>query len=509
MFIYDLFFLWFVQGKQYVSRSGAVVEEKIFKKVESCCKKNCFEKIELSRQKKAHDEFWGFGDYKCSNVYLNMILKKDDTVTKIGNLKRKSPQKWNYSFPTESGSIDVCKQFLMNVLNISKSRIETVQQKIMNDEPLSDRRGHHDNHTLKLDEDVRKLIQSHCESLPHSESHYARADTKLNYFQDSSLTLTRLYDLFSDYYFSITGNTQIPVGESAYFKFFNHHVNFSFSLPRSDVCNLCYEYKNLGKRGDVYEKHHEAIEKYNSVKKNMMKQKEGVLHSVFDFAQNLPLPKLPVNSQFYCRLLWLQIFNVHVFDSDESYMFHFIEGSLKKGANTVCNLLYHALRHELEKNYRPKVFLYSDAAGSQNRNYLMVLVLSLLSQKHEVFIEHLYPVRGHSYCECDRNFGRYGQAKKMIEVIETPDEYIDLIQNSRDPPFTMIDAAKCDVKDFESVLQKNKEVLAIKISSVVKIDYFPNGEINVYYEYEGVPSKMFVKLSVSFDTYKKPLQLPE
>ena len=60
----------------------------------------------------------------------------------------------------------------------------------------------------------------------------------------------------------------------------------------------------------------------------------------------------------------------------------------------------------------------------------MVLVLSMLSQKYDVFIEHLYPVRGHSYCECDRNFGRYGHEKKMREVIETPDEYIDLIQNS-------------------------------------------------------------------------------
>ena len=238
----------------------------------------------------------------------------------------------------------------MNVFNITEDRIKTVQKKIANQKPLADERGNHDNHFTKLTNDIKNLIQLHCESLPHSESHYSRENTKLNYFHDSSLTLTRLYDLFIEYYTAVTENSEIPIGESAYSKHFNHNVNFSFSLPRSDVCNLCYEYEKLGKRGSTYEKHYTAIQNYKIVKEKMLQKKDGVLHSVFDFAQNLPLPKLLVNCQFYCRLLWLQIFNVHIYDSDESYMFHFIEGTLNKGANTVCNLLYHALRFELQKN---------------------------------------------------------------------------------------------------------------------------------------------------------------
>lgn len=47
----------------------------------------------MVRQKKVHDKFWGFGNYKCGNVYLSMMLKKYDTVTAIGNPTRKSPQK--------------------------------------------------------------------------------------------------------------------------------------------------------------------------------------------------------------------------------------------------------------------------------------------------------------------------------------------------------------------------------------------------------------------------------
>lgn len=87
----------------------------------------------------------------------------------------------------------------------------------------------------------------HCQSLPHSESHYSREDAKLMYFNDSSITLTSLYKMFLDYHAAVTHTTMIPIGESAYSKYFTRHVNFTFSLPRSDVCNLCFEYENLGK----------------------------------------------------------------------------------------------------------------------------------------------------------------------------------------------------------------------------------------------------------------------
>ena len=63
----------------------------------------------------------------------------------------------------------------------------------------------------------------------------------------------------------------------------------------------------------------------------------------FDYAQNLPLPRIPVNYQFYKRLLWYFIFNVHLFERNKFYMFTFIEGEAKKGANSVCSFLWRAL----------------------------------------------------------------------------------------------------------------------------------------------------------------------
>ena len=69
----------------------------------------------------------------------------------------------------------------------------------------------------------------------------------------------------------------------------------------------------------------------------------------------------------------------------------------------------------------------------------MIVFLSILSKYLQVEIVHLYPVRGDSYCQCDRNFGMYGKKKKMKELIETEEEYIEMIKSARLDPFIIIE----------------------------------------------------------------------
>ena len=151
----------------------------------------------------------------------------------------------------------------------------------------------------------------------------------------------------------------------------------------------------------------------------------------FDFGQNLPLPKIPAIAQFYLSLIWFNVFNVHILNNSESYMFTFMEGFLGKGGDTICNFLLYAIREELKKNMYNKMYLFSDACGGQNRNYTVFIFLSLLSEFLDLEIQHLYHVRGHSYCQCYRNFGLYGKMKKITEVIESDSEYYEIILNAR------------------------------------------------------------------------------
>ena len=194
----------------------------------------------------------------------------------------------------------------------------------------------------------------------------------------------------------------------------------------------------------------------NKILKKKIMEMKNVLHVEFDFGLNLGCSKLSVNSQFYCRLLWLSIFNVHVYiihNNSNSYMFHFIEVMLKKGANTVCNLVYHVIFEQLKSESYNEIYLCSNAAGGDNRNYLMVIFLSMLSIKFQNKIQNFYPVRGHSYCQCDRNFGKYGNVTKMHKVIETDQDYVNSVENSRDPSFTMVDVYKCKWKILNLMLK--------------------------------------------------------
>ena len=227
----------------------------------------------------------------------------------------------------------------------------------------------------------------------------------------------------------------------------------------------------------------------------MITSEKNVLCLEFDFGQNLPLPKIPVSDQFYKRLMWLHIFNVHVLGADHkrSYMYLFMEGNLKKGSNTVCNFLFDSIQKELKLNYYNKIYLLSDGCGGQNKNYLVLSFLSLLSKKLQNEIHHVFPVRRHSYCSCDRNFGMYGQKKKRMETIETVDDYIQIIKSARDPPFTVIRESEITVNDFEMLIPKQVNIPTdFRIKEVVRISYFPNSHVSAYTNYTGKPREHII-----------------
>lgn len=457
-----------------------IEEEKIFSAVASCCSKNCYLKVSPERQEVLFKIFYN-GNYEAGNVLLfSMIEKKENS-----GAEEYQRTQWNFFCRDKGVSTNVCKVFIANLFQVDDSRIKTVQEKISKGSSLADGRGKHGNQKVKLTDDIKTLIHSHCESLPHHQAHYSLEKTQLNYFNDSSITLKGLYESFLDYYTAITGNKSVPISDTVYFTYFNENINFTFGTPRTDVCNLCYIYEKNKNKKEEYDEHKVLVEDYKKMKKEMMSNKSALVCE-FDFGQNLALPILPVNEQFFLRLLWLYIFNVHVFTTNNSYMFYCLEGNMKKGGNAVCNFVEFVLEKELKDNYYNKVLLFSDAAGGQNRNYNTLQFFSLLSVKYQLEIQHLFPVRGHSYCQCDRNFGLYGKKKKSKEYIETVEEYADLIKNSRNPPFEMIDVLKLDIKDYDNLFTISTEQQNfIQISKVKKIIYHPNGEIDLFYSYKG------------------------
>lgn len=204
--------------------------------------------------------------------------------------------------------------------------------------------------------------------------------------------------------------------------FQKHCKKYRFKKPKTEVCDLCVasETKLAVDSDDPcksdYILHSKKVKSYMSMKKEYIrnaKDSEELLVIEFYYAQNLPLPKLNVTSQFYKRLLWFYNFNIHVHNDNSSHMYTYLEGEAKKGAESVISFLYDFLSKKVQemKHLKTIVFL-SDACGGQKKNLLMTYFGLWFAKKSSVDILHLYPVRGHSFCQCDRNFGVYKNAIK-------------------------------------------------------------------------------------------------
>ena len=65
-----------------------------------------------------------------------------------------------------------------------------------------------------------------------------------------------------------------------------------------------------------------------------------------------------------------------------------------------------------KKNSNTKNIFLSDSCGGQSKNKTMIRFCSWLSAKFNKTVTHLFPIRGHSYCQYDQIFGNYGTILK-------------------------------------------------------------------------------------------------
>lgn len=164
-------------------------------------------------------------------------------------------------------------------------------------------------------------------------------------------------------------------------------------------------------------------------------------------------------------------------------MFYFIEGEYQKGPNSVCSFWYYALidifsQYSLVDDLT-EIIIFCDATCSQNRSWTNSKFLLCLSVVLCIKIVIVYPVKGHSYCLCDRNCSILTNClRKFHESIETPEKYIELINKK----FTIVKAKVFDYENYtENYVKKSK---TMKISKAVKIKFYPNGNLKMFNSYK-------------------------
>ncbi|XP_050311864.1 uncharacterized protein LOC126747345 [Anthonomus grandis grandis] len=234
--------------------------------------------------------------------------------------------------------------------------------------------------------------------------------------------------------------------------------NISFGYPRSDTCSV-YD-KHIVKMKSLQEKIMNTIENeaqlelQNEIKglenenklhklkaatfyarkrhaKIQSRKNESIEAITMDFSRNLSTPNITTNDVYYKRQLTFVSFNIHKLATNEAVFHTCPETIAKKGADEVASLLHDFCHNILGQTVRCLEIFCHSCAG-QNKNYTIIRLLHHMVHKEGRFdkIKITFPIRGHSYSECDKDFALIKQKTR----VEVPSQWVEVFKSARVKP---------------------------------------------------------------------------
>ncbi|CAH1114837.1 unnamed protein product [Psylliodes chrysocephalus] len=191
-----------------------------------------------------------------------------------------------------------------------------------------------------------------------------------------------------------------------------------------------------------------------------------------DFQKNLPMPNLSTNEIYYKRQLTLHSFNIHVLSTNSATFYCYPEIIGRKGSNDVASLLHYFIFVQLSSKVR-HLRIFCDSCGGQNKNFTVFRYLHYVVHvvKRLDTIQVIFPVRGYSYMECDRDMALINQKIPA----ELPEDWFNKIKSCRvkPEPFTVIEVDQALLRNWTELLDliyitkhsyKSREIREVKIS---------------------------------------------
>lgn len=334
--------------------------------------------------------------------------------------------------------VPVCLATFLKVLHVSRFRVTRIAERFYNTgEMPKERRGGDTtgNKSKAKKENIFKFLNK----LTCSETHYC-ANTSGRKYLPSELNIRKLWKMYSQ----DTEAESLQVKETYFRYIFNRCYNLGFGSPRVDVCSTCLqlsekiktcrdeEQKNiLFTEKRVHKLRSQAF--YDLLKEN----KEHVLIISFDCQKNQPLPKLPDQSTYYSRQLYLNHFCVvkghskSKLTKENVTSYVWTENEYAKGSNEIASCLFDYL-NSIDMTPYTIVRLISDGCGGQNKNSILISMLSnwFRNASNDITeVQLVFPMTGHSFIPPDRIFGNIEKQIKLCEIIIDPNQYIEMISN--------------------------------------------------------------------------------
>lgn len=432
-----------------------------------------------------------------------------DTIVPKYRYVREGSKRGNnhaFYFTIINNKIRVCKQFFKSTLNISDRPIRTVSSKTAGGILSVDFRGKHGHH-FHLDENIKKSVKEHIETIPRIESHYCR-QVSTREFIDGAKTVAQLH---RDYVCDCKKKNMPFANYLMYSKIFNTEYNISFFCPKKDQCEDCVAFTNSdeNEREILKEKYESHIMEKDLSRQEKEKDKNNLENSLFvavyDLQAVLSCPRGEASGFYYLSKLSVYNFTIcNLKDTKDVKCYVWYEGEGQRGVNEIGTCVFKYLQ-ELEPKATAvgksiDVVFYSDNCCGQQKNQFMIAMYRYAIKKLGFInsITHKFLIKGHTQNEGD---SVHSVIEKNVSrtlkggPIYTPDQYFTLIRTSKKngQPYQVIELTHedfFDIKSLEANLAFGNQNVKIGELRIVKLE-------KLY------PNKMFYKTSFSEDDFSE------
>ena len=163
----------------------------------------------------------------------------------------------------------------------------------------------------------------------------------------------------------------------------------------------------------------------------MAQQDPTTLAVAFGFQKELPLPNKTTSDVFYRRQLSVHSFNIHELAGDNAYIYVYNETIAKTGSDDVAPLLLHFLNNFVSDTVK-HLHLVCDGCPGQYKNWTLIRFLfgQVNFTKRFDSIKLLFPIRGHSYMECDRDLSMVNKCRGA----ELQEHWVEEFRSARKKP---------------------------------------------------------------------------
>ncbi|XP_050294906.1 uncharacterized protein LOC126735055 [Anthonomus grandis grandis] len=433
-------------------------------------------KLTIRDLKAFHEKFYSTYDKLKEFPF---ILK----YTQVLNIKRRRPKNEMHSrkqFHTkyfvssiERTLIPVCQQTFLNSLNIKSLRVQRAIGNFMKTgtAPQENRGGDYKSKKFK---NKCLAVILFLKSLKCDSSHYCRSSSMRQYLS-SDLNINKLIRLYND-----QAASELKVKHTYFWKIFSTKFILGFEHPVTDACSTCIQLSlKIKSETDVNKKPKLMAEKQVHKYKAkaffdlVRKKRDDLITFCFDCEKNAPFPKIPDQSCYYSRQLYLYNFTITQGSSKDTlfknntFCYVWTEDVHKKGSNEIASALYHRLQNT-DFHYKKVIGLVAYGCGGQNKNITVITACSFWFQQKAPqnieTIELVFPITGHSFIPPDRVFGNIEKKIKTFENIVNPDQYKDIISEHG----TIIElGSDCIIPDFKAAAEtvlKSTSSLHFKIT---------------------------------------------